>query len=239
MRIELEFELLKKEFPVDYTRPMISFLKHSLDEYDKSFYERVFLNGASVKNYSFSCYFHKAKFGQKFLTTEGDVMKVIFSCSNELDSALFLNAFMGQYRESFRLPNDNNMTLKRLEVLPGVEIKSETVLIKFLSPLLVQKHYREGNKSWFYTPQDAEFEVVLNNVLKHQLQEAGVEIGTEVISLKPIKMKSLIVPVFGLKVPASGGVFELTASTDVINYLYKAGMGSKRGAGFGLFEVIA
>ena len=238
MRIKLEFELLKKEFPVDYTRPMISFLKCSLEGYDKTFYEKVFLNGTSAKNYSFSCYFHKARFGQNYLTTEGNVMKVIFSCSNELDSALFLNAFIGQYKKPFRLPNDNNMTLKKIEVLPVVEVDKETVLVKFLSPLLVQKHCRENNKSWFYTPENIEFEDVLNYVLQRQLQESGTGVKVESISLKPIQMKSLIVPVFGGKVPASGGTFELTSSPDVINYLYKAGIGSKRGAGFGLFVII-
>lgn len=42
----------------------------------------------------------------------------------------------------------------------------------------------------------------------------------------------------GIIIPNSIGVFRLTGSKELINYLYQAGMGSRRNIGFGLFEII-
>ena len=39
-------------------------------------------------------------------------------------------------------------------------------------------------------------------------------------------------------IECSLGSFELTGERELLDYLYKAGMGSKKAMGFGLFEII-
>ena len=238
MRINLEFQLKKKEFTVDYTRPVISFFKKSLKEYDEEFYQEKFLSGNTPKEYTFSCYFHNAKFGEEFLKTESDTMKILFSCANKLESMLFLNAFINQQNKAFKLPNNNEMTLNRIEILPEARNSRERVLVKFLSPLLVQKHFKESNKSWYYVPEDEDFNQEFNYVVSRQLAHFGVDNDGQELELIPVSPKRVVVTVFGLKVPATVGIFELRGNKKVINYLLDSGVGSKRNAGFGLFNVI-
>jgi len=56
--------------------------------------------------------------------------------------------------------------------------------------------------------------------------------------IKPIQAKKAIIPVYEKMIECSLGSFELTGERELLDYLYKAGIGSKKAMGFGLFEII-
>ena len=71
-QMELDFQLEKPEFPVEYDRLIISFFKASLQVYSLELLEQLYTKQASViKPYCWACHLPGAKFsGEKILLTE-------------------------------------------------------------------------------------------------------------------------------------------------------------------------
>ena len=57
-------------------------------------------------------------------------------------------------------------------------------------------------------------------------------------SFKPLKAAVTVVKHDDLLYQANIGTYFIEADNELINILYKAGLGSKRGLGFGMFEVL-
>ena len=55
MRMKLMFELEKPELDIDYRKSLISFIKHSLEEYDKELFNSLYEKGKTTKKtYTFA-----------------------------------------------------------------------------------------------------------------------------------------------------------------------------------------
>jgi len=52
------------------------------------------------------------------------------------------------------------------------------------------------------------------------------------------KLKKVIVPAYGLKIPVSIGSFTVSGDIKILNHILKNGIGSKRNSGFGLVEEV-
>ena len=57
--------------------------------------------------------------------------------------------------------------------------------------------------------------------------------------LVPLKPKQLGQRVFGQLVLGNGGIYQLKGHPELLQFLLEAGVGSRRSAGFGLFEIIS
>ena len=60
----------------------------------------------------------------------------------------------------------------------------------------------------------------------------------EGFKINPIQSKKIIVKLYEKKIESSIGTFEIEGKTKLLDYLYRAGIGSKKAMGFGLFEII-
>ena len=72
-------------------------------------------------------------------------------------------------------------------------------------------------------------------------QLSNLEMVNEKISIKitPIRPKKTVVKHYNQFIESSIGSFILEGNPAVLDYLYKACVGSRRSSGFGLFEVIS
>ena len=239
MRFYLEWRLKEPRLPLDYTRIFISFFKSSLKAVDKVAYQELYETGTPLmKPYTFSVYFPNRQVNGSELHFKGNRIKLTFSCSDLEWSIRFLNAFTNQRGETFKLPQQNEMTLiqVRTEVLKPVQEKE--VLIKFLSPLAVLKREAETKQNYYLVWNDEGFETQLKDVLNRQLSNLSAHLLLDGFELTPLQPKRLGCRAFGQLILASGGIYRLKGDPKLIQHLWEAGIGSRRSAGFGMFEII-
>ena len=70
------------------------------------------------------------------------------------------------------------------------------------------------------------------------LQKQNLKYQLDDFQIVPIKAKKVVAKVFGRPTNASIGIFKLTGSVELLNYLYTAGLGSRRSEGHGKFAII-
>lgn len=146
------------------------------------------------------------------------------------------NAFNHQKNEKFSI-NQNSWTLQNIVLIPEKEIKDNKIVIKFQSPLCVRQ--REENKDYYYSFENEKFEETLKMNIKEQLKITNIPLElVETLKVTPIKAKKVIIKFYEKQIECSTGIFELEGNIELLNYLYKAGMGSKHSAGFGMFQIV-
>ena len=237
MRIKLYFTLENTKIPIDYRRSIISFIKLSLSEYSEKVFQKYYNQKDNIiKPYAFSVFFRKPKINSQEIILDDKNFEMNMTIENYETAIILYNSFNHQKYKKF-LINQNSWTLRDIELIPEKEIKENKILIKFQSPLCVRE--RKENKDYYYSFGNEKFEEILRINIKEQLKIT--EIKSEIVDglkLVPIKAKKVIIKFYEKKIECSTGIFELEGDIELLNYLYRAGIGSKHSAGFGMFQIV-
>lgn len=237
MRIKLYFTLENTKIPIDYRRSIISFIKLSLSEYSEKEFKKCYNQKDNIiKPYAFSVFFRQPKINGQEIILEDKNFEMNMTIENYETAIILYNSFNHQKYKKFSI-NQNSWTLRDIELVPEKEIKENKILIKFQSPLCVRE--RKENKDYYYSFGNEKFEEILRINIKEQLKitEIKPEIADR-LKLVPIKAKKVIIKFYEKKIECSTGIFELEGDIELLNYLYRAGIGSKHSAGFGMFQVV-
>lgn len=237
MRIKLYFTLENTKIPIDYRRSIISFIKLSLSEYSEKEFKKCYNQKNNIiKPYAFSVFFRQPKINGQEIILEDKNFEMNMTIENYETAIILYNSFNHQKYKKFS-SNQNSWTLRDIELIPEKEIKENKILIKFQSPLCVRE--RKENKDYYYSFGNEKFEEILRINIKEQLKitEIKPEIADR-LKLVPIKAKKVIIKFYEKKIECSTGIFELEGDIELLNYLYRAGIGSKHSAGFGMFQVV-
>lgn len=149
---------------------------------------------------------------------------------------IIYNAFNHQKNKKFSI-NQNSWKLENIVLIPEKEIKDNKIIIKFQSPLCARK--REENKDYYYSFENEKFENTLKINVKEQLKITNIPLeSVDTLKITPIKAKKVIIKFYEKQIECSTGIFEIEGDIELLNYLYKAGMGSKHSAGFGMFQIV-
>ncbi|MBO5348781.1 MAG: CRISPR-associated endoribonuclease Cas6 [Clostridia bacterium] len=237
MRYKLYFNLENENISIQYRKSILSFIKKSLQEYDEEQYKKFYNERDNIiKPFTFAVFFKDSKFNGDNIIVNSKSMELNMSTEDYNTGIVLYNAFNHQRNKKFSL-NNNSMTLKNMVLLPEKEIDKEEIIIKFLSPLVVRS--RIDNKDYYYSYSDSEFLNILKLNIKMQLKISDLpETLVENLNIEPITAKKTVVKFYEKQIEASLGTFKLSGNIDLLNYLYKVGIGSKHSAGFGMFEVI-
>lgn len=240
MRLKLKFKLDSPNFQTDQSRIWISFFKKATKQYDICFYQRLFEAGIPLsKSYTYSPYFNVSSRKKDEIQLQNTDISLIFSSHNLEDAMLFANAFIGQLNCPFPLPNGNTMTLQKVELITTPTIETTEVMIKFLNPFLILgNHPTDEKKRWYYQTKDINFTAMLHQVIQTQIQNLSPNLTMEGFELIPIHPRWTVVHAFGQRCAANFGTYQLKGHPDLLNFLFNAGFGSRRNAGFGCFEII-
>ncbi|OGO86528.1 MAG: CRISPR-associated endoribonuclease Cas6 [Clostridiales bacterium GWD2_32_59] len=247
MRFALEFELEKNELPVDYRSAFISFLKNIFEKYDNDFYKRLYSKEElKQKPYTFAIFMKNAKFEKDKILLQGN--KIIFNFSTYLYEygIYFYNSALKFMNNSYPLANGNNMKLINI-VLQKEKVISQNVLVaKTLAPIVVRDHNEETNRDTYILWNEENFveklkEDIKSNYIKFtDARNADEQVNNLVI--QPVNMKKTVVfhqqEKLKKGIEASLGVLRLEGDIELLDYLMKAGIGSRRSQGFGMMEVI-
>ena len=237
MRMKLYFTLENEKIPIDYRRSIISFIKLSLSEYSEDEFKKYYNQKDNIiKPYAFSVFFKHPQINAKEIIVEDKQFEMNITIENYETAITLYNAFNHQKNKRFSI-NQNSWRLHNIVLILEKEIKENKIIIKFQSPLCARK--REEYKDYYYSFENEKFEETLKMNVKEQLKitEFPKEI-VDTLKITPIKAKKVIIKFYEKQIECSTGIFELEGDIELLNYLYKAGMGSKHSAGFGMFQIV-
>lgn len=242
MRLELKFEVKNNVLPKDNKRIWVSFLKNVLSNCAEGKYYDRYYNGTSPKDFSFSIVLPHPKFVGEKIELDSNTVRMIFSASDKGNTGLiFYSAFLEAKNKSFPLPSGNSMTLKAVRYQKEQSIQSNSAVFRTVvgGGLVVREHDAQTNKDKFYTSEEDGFIDAMCRVIKNELLYAKFpEYLINDVSVNVISFKKVLVKQYGVYVDANVGVFQVNAHPEILQYLYQAGMGSKRSMGYGLLDVV-
>lgn len=231
----------KKEFPIDYRRTILSFIKNALSNVQEGKYLEEFYRDTIQKDYCFSVELPKPTFKKDIILLESNNFTIKFSTSNNRVGFILQNAFMSQSNVKFKIPNQNCMTLKKIILEKNQTIKSNKVIFRTDrgSSICVREHDKNLNSDKYYTYEDQNFNEQFKLVIKNQAIKNGFskEIS-ENIEFTPIDCKKVVVKHYGTYIDATVGVFELIGDSRLLQFLYEGGMASRKSSGFGMVHIL-
>lgn len=243
MRIKIEFETECEDLPIDYRRKFISYLKGALADYNEDLFAALYGEGPSSKSFCFSIYFApEVTIAKDGITLHSKRFHVWFTTLDVLMGVHLANAFMARRNKWFPMADSNNK-LRAISITKVREypITANAVRFKILSPIVIRDHDEIKGRDWYLTFEDEDFEEIWKRNLKTELQKTfGRNVGDDVnaLSIKPIHLKKTVIKSYGIYIPCTIGSLVVEGEKYLLEYLYKAGAGSKRAMGFGCLDVV-
>ena len=252
MRIKLHFELENKIIPKDYRVLILSFIKHSLEKNFEKSYKEIYESKPIMKFFTFSIYLPKPKIEKDKIELDKNYFNAVFSIYDNKRFIEFYNSFNSMIiknnEENKEHPyplKDNKMRLKNITMENEKIITSNRAIIKFLSPLVVRKHEeitineKRKGKDIYLDFNDSDFNEQLNYSVTRLIKDLKLNGVNSNIKLEPCKSaRKTVVDFKNVLIHSSIGEYIISGESELLNILYKTGIGSKRSGGFGMFDVI-
>lgn len=242
MRFSVEF-LLESEFiPKDKNRIILSILKNVFNSYNSKYYQKLYKNTPNkIKNFTFSLYLGNCRFLKEEIEIPNKKIILNFSTYRNEDGIMLFNSFMSNKGKKYPIKN-NYAILGRINLSKEKTIYDKEVIFKTMSPIVVREHNGDNKKTWYHSLQDEKGQAIFMNNLKLQLydafgqramfdfQDLKVEISED---CKIVKVKN-----YGIEVHANLCKLKISGQPYILDYLYKSGIGGKRGSGFGMVDLV-
>jgi CRISPR-associated endoribonuclease Cas6 len=159
---------------------------------------------------------------------------------SSIDSSLILLIYNSLTKYKYRKMDVsplNRVWLSEIRLRYLDKVETNEIRIKLLSPLLLRKHDRDTNKDIYVTCEDKMFEQEFNDNIERLCAEFGYSFSK--ITITSISSRKVITKIMKNSFDATLGTFVLkTENLELLNILYKIGIGSRRSEGFGMFEVL-
>ena len=239
MRLSLEIELENEKFPKDKNRVILSILKKALEDYDKEYYDKLYAD-PSRKDFTFSMYMGR---GCEFLRDEIVIpdKKIIlnFSFYEPYDGLMFYNALVG-FRGKKHPIAENSAAVKNIWVRNEKPILLENVVFKALSPVVVRDHNGDNKKTWYYSLNEQKGrEIFIRNLECQIVDKFGDAAKYDLKDMEfEFKSKDVRVKNYSIDILSNIAIMKVSAKQYILDYIYKAGVGSKRSMGFGMLEIV-
>lgn len=237
MIITLEMMLNEPKLPKDYPPACVSLIKNALFKYNEDLFNSVYKEKAEKeKDFCFSLRFIDPKFEADRICLEDKELQMQISILDFAEGIDFYNAFLKQVGKKYPFPNDNEIVINKVKMQNHKPIKSNAIIIKMKSPLLVRKH--ESGIDTYLSCLDEDFQKYFELSIKNMLSNFEDKKDLGEIKIVPIKAKKTVVNTFGSKITGNIGIYSISGNSDVLNLMYKLGIGSRRSQGFGMFDVV-
>jgi CRISPR-associated endoribonuclease Cas6 len=237
VRLKLHFNLKNPDIPSDYRPFLLSFLKHSVSNYDSALYQKLYENGTTPKKYTFAVWLDNPDFRDDTVLLKSNRMTMQFSTGDTVLGVHMYNSFLKMKNKEFPIPSGNSLLLREISLVPEKLIADNNIQIKFISPLVIRN--RTNNKDYYYSVSHTEFHQELLKSVRYQLQlseDLPVSLLDD-FTLTPVQPQKSVILFYGQKMEVSLGTFEMRGSPVLMDYFYKNGISSRRGSGFGMIEV--
>ena len=238
MKINLEFTLKNNIISMEYHSFIVSFFKKALESSDEQLYKDLYQEGnTKLKTFTFSVYFDSPQFCKEQIILGTNKIRVHITDYNLQNGLLLSNALMNMEKISFPITN-NEMKLSRIITERLNLLTEDNIIIQMSSPLIVRNHNKETNQDNYYTYQDSEFKDTLKLNLKSMIEKLNYSFSVDDFDIVPLKNKKTVVKLYHHSMNASLGIFQLKGNPELLDFLWKAGIGSHRSSGFGSFKIL-
>lgn len=242
MRLGVELTLDKETIPKDKNRIFISFLKNNLESYDCDYYNKLYNDEENrAKDFTFSLYMGNCKFLREEILIPDKKIYFNFSTYSNKGGIMLYNSIVENKDKKFKIKN-NEMKIKRINILKEKAIYCDEAIFKTLSPLVAREHDGDNKKTWYHSLNTDKGQVIFKENLIYQLIEF---FGKDRINeFKDIKIqvsnniKEVKVKNYGIEVLGNVGNIKIHAKPYILDYIYKSGIGSKRSGGFGMVDLV-
>ena len=223
MRYKLCLSLEKEYIDLDYRKSILSFIKKSLQEYSKEYYEKLYhAKDPIMKEFTFAVFLNHPKFTKEKVIIEDKKIEINLSIVDMELAMILYNAFNRQRNKIFHL-NQNSWKLENIYMLAEKEIKNETMLIQTMSPIVARG--RENKKDFYYSFGHSEFEKILKINIKSQLKISKLpEELVETFQIKAIEPKKVVLQFYEKQLEGSTGIYQICGDKRLLKYLYQAGI---------------
>ena len=243
MRFSIDVDLLQEEIPKDYRKMIVSFFKKAFEDSNPEYYKKQYVNEENkMKEFVFSVFMERPdiKKDNENISVPDKRIKIFFSSYNPEDGLNIYNALMLKQDKIYKY-KDFQICPRHIRLVREKTIRGNEVTFKTLSPVVIKEH-KGDNKTTWYHKLDSEagreqFGINLKNQLKVGLGKGCIsdydEIRYEVIKNKELKIKH-----YDIIVNCNMAEIKFNAKPYILDYLYKAGVGSNRSRGFGCLDII-
>ena len=239
MRIQLTFCLDSNEITRNYNALIVSFFKNALSNhfegkfYDKYYKEKVY------KTFTWSAIFKRPQFNRssEYIVLDENKFIVNITSSNLKDIIIFYNSFLEQIGNEYNYKNESKIVLKKVICKKNKVAKNPTVILKVLSPICIRKHIKETNRDIYISCVSDSFVKELKNTIEYNFEKKYTNRVKE-LKVDHNYLKKTVVDLFGQKIEVSVGHLILSGNIDLVNEIIKSGLGSRRGLGFGMVDLM-
>lgn len=239
MKFSADFELAEEIMPMDWRRCILSYLKFCLSKANEGKYFDEYYGPAKEKPFCFSVVFDHPVFLNNTIEVKGKRMRLVISTADSRTGFILFSAVIAQKGSIFPLPMGNSMHMIRTVQLRDSQVHSNRILVKMLEPLCIRRHDKETNRDWYYSQKQEGFEEESKRVIRRQLLSAGFAEELCEVNLTPVNARTIVVKFYETNIECSLGDFILEGDQTVLNYLLRAGTGSRRSSGFGVLQLLA
>ncbi|MBW4829356.1 MAG: CRISPR-associated endoribonuclease Cas6 [Clostridiaceae bacterium] len=241
MRFNVELLLENDIFPKDKNRIILSLMKHNFNSYDKDYFAELYKETPNkMKSFTFALYMGNCKFLREEIVIPEKKIILNFSTYDMKDGIIFYNSFLKNKGLEYPI-KDNSIKINRINLNKEKTITENEVIYKTLSPVSVREHFGDNKKTWYHSLSDVKGQEIFMDNLKYQLKdEFGEdrildieEIEIEVLGNKEVKVKN-----YGIEVLSNICMLKIKAKPYILDYFYKAGIGSQRSTGFGMVDLV-
>lgn len=231
MRLTVSYSLANKYLPLDYRRGFASLLKESLKKANSNLFTRYYEKSHVLKPFTFSVYFPELMGEEEGRFNVGTRAILNFSTTSyELGTSIY-NGLLGH--RSFPL-FDNTLQLIHINLQPAIVLRQESAVFKTMAPVLVNN---KGNAEWYLLPGDDGFDEGLSFTI-NELAHAFLGNVDARIEFQPMRIQRKVVRHYNMDMQGFTGIFELRGRPDVLNLIYRVGLGVRRSQGFGMLELV-
>lgn len=240
MRIVLDLVLKHDEVPIELRAVIISSFKNSLSHYMNGVYYEQYYSPAKSKPFTFAPYLGKAHFERDKIIVPGKRVKIFFSTSCMETGLIFYNALLQQKKYWYPLAHGNAMRLEHIAIEKEEVIYHRDIKISFMSPLCVRQHAAESNKDWYYSYGQEHFVDNLREVLRQQvMRETALSVElVDSLCIEALQHKKTVIKHHNQQIEVTLGTFYVHGDIQLLTHLYLAGMGSRKSAGMGYFNIL-
>lgn len=235
MRFEINAEINCEKIGLDYRRKILSLFKMVLEGYNHELKELIY-NNNKMKNFTFAPKLSIEKIENNEIFFKNKNMKIILSVEDPLLALHFFNAFLDSKGKEIKFENEKSIVILSIKKILEKNIEREEEIFKLLSPLVIRER-KEKNKDWYHLLDNDGIAILKKNIIYNLKEYFPLEKLKE-IEIIPLEVKKTVVLFYGIKFPVTTGIIKINAHKEILNKIYKIGLGSKASAGFGMLELL-
>jgi len=222
--------------PLDYRKGFMSLIKESLKDSSSDEFERVYGKRAG-RNIVFNCCFGKdMRIDKKRENIVLNSPTFLFELSSP-DTKLIAMIYNGLRKNREYAIFGSKIKLKDITPVNTLIRSKDRIRVRSVCPILGKSSPDSGSR--YLLPGEESFYGCLNHFCKVRYEEFFSEEFKGSVELLPLELKRVVVKHMGTYHTGFKGIFELSSTSKMLQFLYDAGIGIRTSQGFGMLELIA